>query len=175
MYHSNYPLVRIITLMTLNNLADEPHNALCRLFASIEKEKMKALAWLLHKGVTPLPETVKLFLTGVADFLFRKGGADMKELTSEEKAMFTRVFHNIVIPNMPAEEVLKGIPVEKVLKGIPVEEVLKGIPVEEVLKGIPVEDRFKGVPVEDRLKGLTQEEIEAYLHKLKKSRKKKSE
>ncbi len=147
----------ISTSLALNNLADEPHNALCRLFASIEKEKMKVLAWLLRKGVTPLPETVKLFLTGVADFLFRKGGADMKELTSEEKAMFTRVFHNIVIPNMPAEEVLKGIPVEKVLKGIPVEKVLKGI------------------PAEDRLKGLTQEEIEAYLHKLKKSRKKKSE
>jgi hypothetical protein len=52
------------------------------------------------------------------------------------------------------------------------EERLKGLPVEERLKGLPVEERLKGLPVEERLKGLSAKEIEAYLKKLSKKRRK---
>jgi hypothetical protein len=52
------------------------------------------------------------------------------------------------------------------------EERLKGLPVEERLKGLPVEELRKRLPVEERLKGLSAKEIEAYLKKLSKKKRK---
>jgi hypothetical protein len=122
-YRSSFPLLNVITLISLNDLADEPHNALCRLFASKKKEKARALIRVLQSGIAALPETVRLFIVKFGDFVFQRGGADMKELTSEERELFSRVYHNIVIPNLPVEERLKGIPAKERLNGLSPEEL----------------------------------------------------
>jgi hypothetical protein len=72
------------------------------------------------------------FIIKFAGVVFRRGGADMKELTSEERELFSRVYHNIVVPNLPMEERLKGIPVKDRLNGIPAKELLKEFSPEEL-------------------------------------------
>ncbi|MCP4106543.1 MAG: hypothetical protein GY749_13580, partial [Desulfobacteraceae bacterium] len=84
-------------ILSLNELADKRHNALCRLFASRKKEKIKSAVRLLQEGIFALPESVGLFIIKIADILFRKGG-DMMELTPEDREVFSRVFKNIVLP-----------------------------------------------------------------------------
>jgi hypothetical protein len=78
------------------------------------------------------------------------------------------------LDRLTTEERLKGLPVEERLKGLPVEERLKGLPVEERLKGLPVEERLKGLPPKALLQRLSAEEIEAYLKKLRKRKRKRN-
>jgi hypothetical protein len=184
-YRSSFPLLNVITLISLNDLADEPHNALCRLFASKKKEKARALLGVIRSGIGALPEAVTEFIVKFADLVFQRGGADMKELTSEERELFSRVYHNIVVPNLPLEERLKGIPVKDRLKGIPAKERLNGIPAKEWveaipakewMKAVPAKDRLDGISAKERLKGLSPEEldeIENTLRELRKAKKKK--
>ncbi|MCP4350575.1 MAG: hypothetical protein GY795_34340, partial [Desulfobacterales bacterium] len=83
-YYSKYNFSNLVTILSLNELADERHNALCRLFASRKKEKIKSAIRLLQEGIFALPESVGLFIIKIADILFRKGG-DMMELTPEDR------------------------------------------------------------------------------------------
>jgi hypothetical protein len=157
-YSSSSPILNVITLISLNDLADEPHNAICRLFASKKKEKARALLRVIRSGIGALPEAVTEFIVKFADLVFQRGGADMKELTSEERELFSRVYHNIVVPNLPLEERLKGIPVKEVLKAFPAKELLKAVPAKERLKGLSPEEL---------------DEIENTLRELRKAKKKK--
>jgi hypothetical protein len=93
-YRSSSPILNDITLISLNDLADEPHNALCRLFTSKKKEKARALLRVIRSGIGALPETVTEFIVKFADAVFR-----------------------------PMEERLKGIPVKERLSGLSPEEL----------------------------------------------------
>jgi hypothetical protein len=91
----------------------------------------------------------------------------MKELTSEERELFSRVYHNIVVPNLPLEERLKGIPVKDRLKGIPAKEWVEAIPAKEWMKAVPAKERLKGLSPEEL------DEIENTLRELRNAKKKK--
>jgi len=70
------------------------------------------------------------------------------------------------------QEVLEQLTPEERLKGLPAEARLKGVPIEARLKGVPIKARLKGVPIEAFLKRLPAAEIEAYLKKFQKKKRK---
>ncbi|MCP4344200.1 MAG: hypothetical protein GY795_01570 [Desulfobacterales bacterium] len=47
----------------------------------------------------------------------------MMELTPEDREVFSRVFKNIVLPNLPAEEILAGLKPKDRLAGLKPEEL----------------------------------------------------
>jgi len=54
------------------------------------------------------------------------------------------------------------------------DDLLAKLTIEDRLKGLPVEDRLKGLPPKALLQKLSAEEIEAYLKKLRKRKRKRN-
>ncbi len=148
-YRGNHNPLKILTLISLNELANEPYNALYRLFGSRKKEKIKALTWLLHDGIAALPEKIIVFILRIARLLLRGGGEENMGLSPEEKSLFSEFLNDVIIPNMPPEDLFKNV--------------------KERLEGVPVKKWLEGVPLKEMLEGHAPEEIEEYLKTLKRN------
>ncbi|MCP4353735.1 MAG: hypothetical protein GY795_50450 [Desulfobacterales bacterium] len=153
-YKSNYQLVNAIPLISLNDLANDPNNALYRLFASKMREKTKALGRLMSRGISSLPETVKLFIMQTANFLLRRGGIEMAELTSEDRELISNFFDDFVFPNLPPEKILAKIKTEDILAKIKPEDILAKIKPKDWLADLKPEelDEFEACLREIRAK-----------------------
>jgi hypothetical protein len=128
-----------IRLLVIRNLADEPTNAVLKLFSIVPKQIEFAC-----QHYRPLHE----HLSGIV--------AEMIRLyRKEDKFMATTL----------AE--LNRKFVEEAIETASVKDRLRGLTPEQRLEGLPAEERLKGLPAEERLKGLSPEQIEAYLRSLK--------
>jgi hypothetical protein len=150
---SQNPMLEPISLLILNDLSKEPHNAYIKCFASLIREKEAAFGMLSNRKADPISAKLTHLLEGLMDIWFSKGGIFMEqELTPEKVIERGKMLGDLYLKSLPPEERLKGLGPEEVLKNFKPEEVLKN---------------FKP---EERLKGLSAEEIEAYLRKLKKNK-----
>ncbi|MDM8516846.1 hypothetical protein QUF76_11655 [Desulfobacterales bacterium HSG16] len=180
-FESRQEFSDLITVVSLNDLADARHNAFAGLFGSKKKAKLRALDRL--GAMTPdmmahLPEKLMRFIGRIAEFLMRKGDNNMEKLTSEEKKTVANILDHWIVPNLPLgellsrysdDEVLSRYSQEKVLSRYSQEEVLSRYSQEEVLSRYSQEEVLSRYDANDRLKGLKPEDIEAYLKSLKKN------
>jgi len=142
-YCSDNRLLRGIALLSLNELANVPHNAFMKCFASKKKEKQSAFNSLKSHDFSMFSGEFQWLVAGLWECWFAPGGDEMKgELTPERVSEMGRIWG---------------------------EAYLKGLKPEERLKGLRPEERLKGLKPEERLKGLSLDEIETYLRKRRKS------
>jgi len=143
-YCSKQPILSHITLISLNDLADTPHNAWLRMFASKQKEKEKAARHIRRIDLEPYSLELYWFLEGFLKLIFRL-------LTGD----------NFMKIEVTPEDVIE---IGQMLEGTPLERSMIRAKMRELMTP---EERLEGLTPEERLKGLEPEAIEAYLEKIK--------
>ncbi|QTA87856.1 hypothetical protein [Desulfonema magnum] len=154
-YKSHNPLAESVTLILLNELADTPHNAWIKCFASRRREKKSAFETLMDKRFSSLSSQLQWFLEGLLHYWFTMGGEHMDiEITPDDVMKIGKKWQ------------------QAVLSGISPKDRLAGLAPKDRLAGLAPKDRLAGLELKDILAEFTQEEIEAYLKKLKKKQRK---
>ncbi len=181
-------LSRRITLISLNDLTEEPHNTLVMLLATKRRVRVGAMRAVRRLGGR-LPSKLRSYVGNLLKTLFVMEGEKMDEiqteLTPEDMAEMIRTVEELIIPAVPAEEILSRFSDEEILSrftpedilsrykteerlaGLTPEDILSRYKTEERLAGLTPESRLAGLTPESRLAGLTPEEIEAYLKSLR--------
>ena len=105
-YNSQNQLEKRIQLISLNELADEPYNAVFKLFATHRKEKQKAFELLKQsRNVASIPPGLKSLLSG----LLTLGEQDMnQELTPEQVRQIGQIWGKAYLSTVPLSERLAG-------------------------------------------------------------------
>ena len=154
-YKSRNPLAESVTLLLLNELADTPHNAWLRCFASRKQEKKSAFATLMGRGFSSFSHQLQWFLEGLLHHWFATGGENMEtEITPDDVMWIGKKWQ------------------QAVLSGLRPEERLAGLTLKDRLDGLTLRDRLDGLTLRDVLAEFSPEEIEAYLKKMRKTRQK---
>lgn len=157
-YASTSTLLEWMPIISLNELRDEPHNAVVKCFASRLKERQRALATLRKMDIAEdFSAELSRFLTGLwAQWLM---GEKMNiQLTPDQVFEIGEVWGDIFLNALPAEEMLAHLTSSQRLMGLKPEEVLSQFNTKEVLSQYNPEDVFSQYKPE---------ELEAYLNKLK--------
>jgi len=161
-YRSHERSLRLITLLSLNDLSAEPHNAFVKTFASRRQQKREAFATMKRTGLSWLTAKLQWFLAGLQTYWFSTDtGEDfMKQQLTPEKVM--------ALGEEWILACLATLPVEKRLEfmGLTAQERLAGLPASERLAGLPASELVAKLSVQERLAGLTPAEIENYLRQL---------
>jgi hypothetical protein len=145
-------LLHKIILLSLNELADSPHNAFFKCFASQKAEKKKAFDRLIAGEPLNLSLTNKLisFIRGLWNYWFPLRGEDMDlEVTPEQIARLGKRWK-------------KGL-----LRSFTIKEILAEVKVEDLLAHLKPEQRLAGLKLEERLAGLNPQDLENYLQQLR--------
>jgi len=134
-YYSDYPMVKRVVVIMLNDLRDLPHNAFVKCFASRATEKKKAFYGLSKRVSSVLSTPLWLFLAGLRlSMLGDEGDEEMKVITPEDiMALGKKHMQEALLVNIPAEEVLAHYKPEERLRGLTPEEVLSRYKPEEIL------------------------------------------
>ncbi|MDM8567763.1 hypothetical protein QUF74_19215 [Candidatus Halobeggiatoa sp. HSG11] len=129
-YESHNQLEKRVQLISLNKLADKPHNAAFKIFATHQREKYKAFKLLEQsRDVTSIPEELELLLSG----LLTLGEQNMDyKLTPEQIKEVGKIWGKAHLSRMSLEERLKGLKPEERLMGLKPEERLAGLSISEV-------------------------------------------
>ncbi len=140
-YKSEQIAFNHITLISLNELADELHNAWITCVASKELKRLKAFNILKFQGFKLIPKDFRWFLSDLWQHISTKGDYDMalKNLTPQQIEEFGKMWGEALLPTIPVEERLKSLKPEERLMGLKAEELLAGLPfseIEELEKGI---------------------------------------
>ncbi len=131
--------------------------------AQIEKEEKNAL-WLMFSAVE---ESVRYGLS--------RYRGKLEEMSITIYDLFTTYqTEGIIAMPYTLEDYRRDIK-ERALKMMTPEDVIKAFSPEELLKNIPAKERLRGLRAEDVFKKFSAEEIEAYLKKMRKAKKKKKE
>jgi hypothetical protein len=117
-YRSRKVLVQRIMLISLNELANLPHNAFFKCFASRLAEKRKAFATLKQASLVPWITTpLNWFLEGLWKYWFaitERGDKTMQtELTPEQVTKMGKQWGEIFLSRLTIEERLAGVQVEE--------------------------------------------------------------
>jgi len=162
-YQSKLEGWKFITLISLNDLSDEKHNAFIKCFASKKKEKEIAFNKLKEIGLTNLTLKLQWMFNGLIQLLSThlKGERKMQfELTPE---------HVMEIGKLWGDAFLSTLSNEKKL------ELVKDIPVHERFKDVSIDKKLelvKDIPVHERLKDVSIDTIETILNTMKQQEKK---
>ena len=162
-FQSQSALVSHITLLSLNDLSDEPQNIPLKCFASKRKENQKAYASIQANKLQGMSLKLECFLNGLWKLLFREG-KNMSTVTNIEELTPDYVEE---VGREWIDHWLKTLPAEKLMKDLKPEERLKGLEPEERLKGLKPEEIMKVVGIGDRLSGLSDDELKILKEKLK--------
>ncbi len=158
-YQSDNIAFNHITLISLNELPDELHNAWVTCLASKKLKRFKAFTLLGSEGFKFIPKPFKWFLIDLWQLISTKGDDDMAlNLSPKEiKKMGEMWGANLFSPD-ELKELLSTLPVEERLKGLKPEERFIGLKPEERFIGLKPEERFIGLKPEERFIGLKPEE-----------------
>ena len=164
-YKNQYPVLDKLTLLSLNELADLPHNALFKCFASHKTEKQKAFEWLMGKSLPfSVSRTLKSFLRGLWNFWFPLQGEDMNlEVTPEHIARLGRRWKIGLLGGLSVDEILED------LEDTKLDHLLARLKPERRLAGLKPEQRLAGLTLEEVLARFNPQDIENHLQRLKKS------
>jgi hypothetical protein len=137
-YRSQFRLIRQVVLLSLNELANEPHNAFVKCFASHRQEKEKAFELLEQSGLLKsLPNKSRWFITGLKGFWFTLKGDDMDiEMTAEQIADLGKRWGNAYLSSLPVEELLDNYDRQKILAQFKPQEILSQFEPQEILAGL---------------------------------------
>jgi len=159
-YQSDNIAYNHITLISLNELPDELHNAWTTCLASKKRKRLKAFQILKYQGFKFISNEFKWFLSDLWQRISTIGDDDMalNNLSPQEIEEFGKMWGDVLLPTIPLEERLKGLKPEERLMGLKPEERFAGINPTDVM------NYFKP---EQRLAGMSTKEIEAYLEQRK--------
>ncbi|CAN2039224.1 conserved hypothetical protein [Candidatus Magnetomoraceae bacterium gMMP-15] len=147
-YINENPILKSVTLLSLNKLANKPHNAYIKCFASRKKEKQSAFEILMDRNNTSLSVKVQYIIINFWNLWFNSRRYEMiDEITPEKIMEWGKMWGDAYLASLS---------------------------IEERLQGLKPKERLQGLKPKERLQGLTIEELEAYLQKLKKKRVKKA-
>jgi hypothetical protein len=159
-YQSDQIAFNHMTLISLNELPDELHNAWITCLASKQLKRLKAFKILQSQGFKLIPQTFKWFLVDLWKRISTKGDDDMAVNLSPQEIK--------EIGKMWGSSLFTPEEFKDLLSTVPLEERLKGLKPEEQLMGLTLEERFIGLKPEERLAGLPFSEIEELEERLKK-------
>ncbi|MDM8537419.1 hypothetical protein QUF70_11735 [Desulfobacterales bacterium HSG17] len=157
-WYSKNPILEPVSLLSLNDLSIEPHNAYIKCFASRKNVKKSAFEILMNKGFSSFNKELQWCLEGLLHYWFNIGGKEMeleKELTPAKVIKIGKKWQDAILSGLNNEERLE------VLSGLKVKDRLKA------LSGLPPQQVLSKYSIKDRLAGLSVEEIEDYLKTLK--------
>ena len=189
-YQSQERFLNRIILISLNELADEPHNAWVKCFASHKNEKKKAFARLKQLKSFRMTNFLKGFISGFWQHWFINQGDDMSiEMTVEQITEMGKFWGNTFFSGLTPKERVAGLkpaevlaefkpaevlaefkPAERVA-GLKPAEVLAEFKPAEVLAEFKPTDRLAGLKPADRLAGLSQKELDEIEHLILKRKK----
>ncbi|SLM28394.1 conserved hypothetical protein [Desulfamplus magnetovallimortis] len=151
-YKSNAPMLESLTVISLNDLTDEPHNLFVKCFASRKKEQDKAFKKLFKSGKNLLRSGLYRLIAGLWKIKNSKEVPMKLEMTPEDVMEIGKEW----------EELFLNI--------IPVERKLAGLKPQEVMSAFKPQERLAGLKPQERMAGLSSEElkeIEQYINNLK--------
>jgi len=179
-YQSSLPLLKRIILLSLNDMADEPHNTLVRLLASKMKTRMSAMG-RLEKMFARFPKKLEDYVMRFLGFLSERGGEmdeTQTELTQEERAQITKTMLSFlpadeVLSRYSPEDMLAMLTPEDMLSKLKPEDMLSKLKPEDMLSKLKPEDILSRYNIKDLLAGMKPEDIEAHLQNIRQKEKKK--
>ena len=129
-FESQNRLERRIQLISLNELADEPHNAGFKVFATHLKEKQKAFKLLKQtRDISSLPRELESLLFG----LLILGEQDMNiELTPKQVRKMGKMWGKTYLSCLSPEERFAGVNPTDAMNYFKPEQRLAGMPIEEI-------------------------------------------
>ncbi len=157
-------------LISLNDLPNERHNVLIKLFASKKREIM-AVTEKLRQHMGGLPEYLINYVRDFITNLLTEGGEDMDwlNLTPEDKTAMRKRWLKMLYSAFSPEEIMSVYKTEEIMSMYKPEERLAGLKPEERLAGLKPKERLAGLKLEERLAGMKPEELEAYLLRIKRT------
>jgi len=109
-YKSRYPVFRLFPLISLNDLSDEPHNILFKLFASKKKEVLAAERTVRTRLMSELPRELRDFINEFFRKALAKGGCmDYLNITPEERQAMRREWLEMFRSELSPEERMAGL------------------------------------------------------------------
>jgi hypothetical protein len=173
-YRSQYPLLSQVTLLSLNQLSDEPHNAWVKCFASRLDEKQKAFEQLSH-SIKTLSWPLEQIITSLWQFWFILKGGKMKiELTPEQVEQTGKMWGERYLRSLPIEEIMRYVKPEELMRYVKPEDILAQLKPTERLAGLKPMERLVGLKPSERLAGLKQQELDELEQQIKKLKQKKT-
>jgi len=147
----------LITVISLNDLTDKPHNAYIKIFASKKREKKKAVISLNAMGLNDLPYRLKNLYQGLINIWYGKIKGDQMnvDMTPESVMKVGKLWGDAFLSTLTTDERLK------LAKEIPAHERLK------LVKDIPAHERIKDIPVHERIKDIPVSELESIIKLMK--------
>ncbi len=172
-YESKNTLEQRILLISLNELADEPYNAIFKLFATHQIEKARALKTLeRNRLVSEMPTDFKSLFHGL---LVLEGESDMDiELTPEQIKKAGQLIGKSYLSHLSIEERLAGTNPREVMSHFKPADRVAGINPRDVMSHFKPADMLTAFRQVNTLEGLSTEELEEfenYLSALKKQKK----
>ena len=163
-YRAQFPIIRHVLLLSLNELSNEPHNLWIKCFASRKKVKKEAFKKLDELGFVSIANELQWFIRGLMQLSFdRKGEEDMSiEITPEVVTELGKEFGSLWLAKLTVDEVLTRFEAKEFLPHVK--------PVDR-LAGLSLSDRLAGISLSERFVGVEPEEIEDYLKQIKKQQK----
>jgi hypothetical protein len=161
-YRSKELIVERVTILVLNELADVPHNAYVKCFASRPGKREVAFELLKQIDFKRFPLEIMSFIVGLHRLILPEGGNEEMwnvEVTPQDVLVWGKEWREAVLASMPVEEVLSQYKPEEVLSQYKPEERLVGLKPEERLVGLRPEERLVGLKPEERLVGLKPEDV----------------
>ncbi len=163
-YASEVLILHRIKVLLLNELADTPHNAVFKYFASQMKERLKAFQKMQSELWPKFSKELQELFTGLHKQWFsNKGGLMPKpeEMTVDYYRQLGRESMRQMVQHLDAKELLKGVSMQERLAGVSTQERLDGISSQERLDGISSQERLNGISTQERLDGISiQERLE---------------
>ncbi|MEO5332450.1 MAG: DUF4351 domain-containing protein [Magnetococcus sp. YQC-5] len=78
-YATRIPMFDVLRIIVLNQLTDEPHNAVLKCFSSVQKERKKAFASMDRHGQFNLSETLWQAIIGIRRMLMKENVQDLEQ------------------------------------------------------------------------------------------------
>jgi len=159
-YQSTNIAYEHITLISLNELPDELHNAWITCLASKKLKRLKAFNLLKSQGFKQIPQHLKWFIVELWQHISTKGDDDMAlNLSPNEIKEIGKMWGASLFTSDELDELISTASLEARLRGLKPEDRLTGLKPEERLRGMKKPT--------DVMNCFKPEEIEAYLKQRK--------
>lgn len=143
-YRSSNDVCCYVDIISLNELADEPHNLAFKLFASKKEIRTHTADTLIARR--NIAEEVVYFLRTLHLEWQEEGGQHMiTSMTKEEIIEYGRQLTLASLANIPTSKRLEGIPASERLEGIPASERLIGLTDDELRELLRSDDRVRAL------------------------------
>ena len=167
--YSKLPMMRLLPLIILNDLSDDPHNLAFKVFASRQKQRIKAIQELFRRK-----DDLNFDYNVVSGLfhLWTNKELDMATIELSNKAVIEmgKKFGKEYVQMLPAEERMKGLSSDEVLEHLSPDEVFNHFSPDEVLNHLNPDEVFNHFSLEDAISHYSPDEIKAYLAKMESKR-----